>query len=104
MSGDLTALVGLAAGIGLGHTLLGPDHYLPFVMMSWARKWSTTKTAMITFLCGLGHIASSVVLGLVGVSMGVALNKLKFAESFRGNMAAWLLIAFGLAYLIWGLR
>jgi sulfite exporter TauE/SafE len=36
--------------------------------------------------------------------MGVALNKLKLAESFRGNMAAWLLIAFGMAYLIWGLR
>lgn len=104
MTGDLAALVGLAAGIGFGHTLLGPDHYLPFVMMSWARKWSAIKTTVVTFLCGLGHIASSVVLGLLGVSLGIALNKLTFAESFRGNIAAWLLIAFGLAYLIWGMR
>jgi sulfite exporter TauE/SafE len=104
MSGELSALVITAASIGFLHTVLGPDHYLPFIMMSWARKWSRTKTIVITFLCGLGHIASSIILGMIGVSMGLAVKKLELIESSRGNIAAWLLIAFGLAYLVWGLR
>lgn len=104
MTAELNALIITAASIGFFHTILGPDHYLPFVMMSWARKWSGVKTTLITVLCGLGHIGSSVVLGLIGVSVGIAVNKLEFVESFRGNLAAWLLIAFGLVYFVWGLR
>ncbi|OHB63826.1 MAG: hypothetical protein A2Y77_01285 [Planctomycetes bacterium RBG_13_62_9] len=104
MTQELRALVIAAASIGFFHTLLGPDHYLPFIMMAWARKWSAGKTALITLLCALGHIGSSVVLGLVGVSLGLAVKGLEGAESVRGSMAAWLLIAFGFAYLIWGLR
>ncbi len=104
MTAEMNALVIAAASIGFFHTLFGPDHYLPFIMISWARKWSTFKTTLITFLCGLGHIGSSVVLGLIGVALGMAVKKLEIIESFRGNIAAWLLIAFGLAYLAWGLR
>ena len=101
---DLGALLLLAAWLGFLHTLLGPDHYLPFIMMSWAGKWSGVKTAVITVLCGFGHIASSVVLGMAGVLLGVVVSKLEFVESFRGNIAAWLLIGFGLVYMVWGLR
>ena len=104
MTAELNALIITAASIGFFHTILGPDHYLPFVMMSWARKWSGLKTALITVLCGLGHIGSSIVLGLIGVSVGIAVNKMEFVEGFRGNLAAWLLIVFGLVYLVWGLR
>jgi nickel/cobalt exporter len=104
MTAELGALIITAASIGFFHTILGPDHYLPFIMMSWARKWSAAKTTLITLLCGLGHIFSSVVLGLIGVSLGLAVKKLEIVESFRGNLAAWLLIAFGLVYWVWGLR
>jgi len=104
MTQELRALVIAAATIGFLHTLMGPDHYLPFIMMSWARKWSAAKTAVITLLCALGHIGSSVVLGLVGVSLGWAVESLTGAESLRGRIAAWLFIAFGLIYLIWGIR
>jgi len=104
MSKELGVLIATAASLGFFHTLLGPDHYLPFIMMSWARKWSGLKTAFITFLCGLGHIASSIVLGFLGILLGWAVKGLEGFESFRGNIAAWLLIAFGFAYMIWGLR
>jgi sulfite exporter TauE/SafE len=104
MASELNALVVAAASIGFFHTILGPDHYLPFIMMSWARGWSGYKTGLITFLCGLGHIGGSVVLGLIGVSLGLAVGRLEFVESFRGNLVAWLLIAFGLVYFVWGLR
>jgi nickel/cobalt exporter len=98
------ALMITAASVGFIHTLLGPDHYLPFVMISWARKWSGFRTMIITFLCGIGHVGSSVVIGLVGVALGIAVGKLEFLESVRGSVAAWLFIGFGLAYLVWGLR
>jgi ABC-type nickel/cobalt efflux system permease component RcnA len=101
---ELKALAIAAASIGFFHTLLGPDHYLPFIMLSWARRWSALKTAVITLICALGHIAGSVVLGLLGVSLGWAVRGLEAGEAARGTLAAWLLIAFGLAYLIWGVR
>ena len=104
MTAELNVLIITAASVAFFHTILGPDHYLPFVMMAWARKWSTLKTTLITLLCGLGHIGSSVLLGLIGVAMGLAVRKLEILESFRGNLAAWLLIAFGLVYFVWGLR
>ena len=104
ITAELNALIITAASIAFFHTILGPDHYLPFITISWARKWSAVKTTLITFLCGLGHIGSSVVLGLIGVSLGLAVKKLEIVESVRGNLAAWLLIAFGLVYFVWGLR
>lgn len=104
MTEELKTLLIAAGSIGFFHTLLGPDHYVPFIMMSWARRWSAAKTALITVVCALGHIGGSVVLGLVGVSFGLAVRGLEGAESVRGDIAAWLLIAFGLAYLIWGIR
>lgn len=101
---EVGPIVITAAAVGFFHTLLGPDHYIPFVMLSWARKWSSVKTAAVTLLCALGHIGSSVVLGLIAVSLGLAFTSLEKTESIRGEIAAWLLIAFGLAYTIWGIR
>ncbi|MBD3296392.1 MAG: hypothetical protein GF392_03405, partial [Candidatus Omnitrophica bacterium] len=98
MSKEILILCATAASIGFVHTIFGPDHYLPFIVMSKARNWSMPKTAVITFLCGLGHILSSVVLGFVGLALGIAVMKLEALEAFRGNLAAWALIGFGAAY------
>lgn len=104
MTPELTMLTLSAAAIGFLHTLLGPDHYLPFVAMAKARGWSLRKTLRITLLCGIGHLAGSVGLGLVGIAVGIHLASLTWLEGVRANLAAWLLVAFGLAYLTWGLR
>jgi nickel/cobalt exporter len=97
-------LAGTAVTLGFIHTLVGPDHYLPFIVMGEARQWTIRKTMFITLLCGLGHVLSSVVLGFVGIFAGLSLSKLQLFESFRGNIAAWLLIAFGLVYMLISLR
>jgi sulfite exporter TauE/SafE len=104
MSNEVIILAGTAATIGLIHTILGPDHYLPFIVLSKARQWSMLKTSVITFLCGLGHVLSSIILGFVGVLLGIALFKLEAIESFRGEIAVWLLLAFGFTYFIWGIH
>jgi sulfite exporter TauE/SafE len=104
VSYDIYLLAATAASLGFIHTITGPDHYLPFIVMAKARNWSMAKTAWITFLCGLGHIGSSVILGLIGVALGIAVSSLEGLESFRGNIAGWALIAFGLVYLVWGIR
>ncbi len=104
MTKEIMVLSATAASMGFFHTLFGPDHYLPFIVMSKARKWSLFKTAVITILCGFGHILSSVVLGIVGVIFGVAVMKLEALEAFRGNLAAWALISFGFVYFVWGIH
>lgn len=104
MTPELAVLTASAAVIAFVHTLLGPDHYLPFVAIARARGWSLGRTLRITLICGVGHLAGSVILGLAGIALGIHLASLEWLEGVRGNLAAWLLIAFGLAYLAWGLR
>lgn len=101
---EMLVLLASAASLGLIHTVLGPDHYVPFVMMGKAGNWSLRKTCLITVFCGIGHVAGSVLLGIAGIGLGVALHKLELIESFRGSFAAWLFIALGLAYFAWGLK
>lgn len=99
---ELILLSLTAASLGFIHTALGPDHYLPFIVLSKARNWSVSKTMLITFISGVGHVGGSVVIGLVGIALGISLNKLTFIESFRGDIVALLLILFGLVYTVYG--
>ena len=75
MSPELNILILTAVSIGFIHTLIGPDHYLPFIMMSKARGWSIGKTIWITLACGIGHVFSSVVIGVLGIGLGLAVGK-----------------------------
>lgn len=101
---SLYALAITAVFIGTVHTILGPDHYLPFIALSHARRWSTARTVTWTLVCGVAHVASSALLGLAGVALGLALGGLQAVEAMRGEIAAWLMFGFGVAYGLWGLR
>ena len=103
MSHETPLLLATAVSIGTIHTLLGPDHYIPFVAMGRAARWSLRKTLLVTALCGVGHVGSSVVLGVVGIALGIVVFRLEQFEAVRGDLAAWLLIGVGLAYTTWGL-
>lgn len=93
-----------AASVALLHTVLGPDHYLPFIAMGRAGRWSLRKTVWVTVACGVGHVLGSVVIGFAGITLGVSLLSVEGFESFRGEIAGWLLLGFGLVYFVWGLR
>lgn len=93
-----------AASIAFVHTILGPDHYIVFTAMGKARGWSLAKTLRVTFLCGAGHVLSSIIIGGVGIILGAQLVSLTAIEGMRGSLAGWALLAFGLMYLAWGLK
>lgn len=106
MPSEIGALSVAALSLGFLHTLCGPDHYLPFVAMSRIGGWSLARTIMITVLCGIGHVGSSVVLGTAGIAFGIVvlnLDTIETIEAQRGDLAGWMLLAFGLAYFCWGL-
>lgn len=100
-SGLLAALAAAAVAVGGLHTL-APDHWVPFAALSRARAWSFRQTLSVTLLCGFGHVTVSAVLGLAGLLFG-----LRMVEAFGRRMeslAGLLLVAFGIAYSLWGLR
>ena len=97
--GTVSVLLGTAAAVAAFHTLIGLDHSIPFVVLGRARGWSLRRTLGVTGACGVAHVASSVLIGSVGVALGVALDRLSWLESARGQIAAGLMIGFGLATL-----
>jgi sulfite exporter TauE/SafE len=100
---EMMLLVMSAASLGVIHTLLGPDHYLPFIVLGKARNWSRPRTLWITFISGVGHVTGSVILGLIGIGMGISLSKLEAIEASRGSLVGWMLIAFGMLYSAYGI-
>lgn len=103
MTQEIIGFAITAASIGFIHTVVGPDHYLPFIVLSKARKWSTLRTMWITALCGLGHVSSSIIIGIIGVSTGILVSEIEIVEDYRGSLAAWLFIIFGFIYFAWGI-
>ncbi len=93
-----------AAGIAILHTALGPDHYLPFAALGTARRWSLARTLTITAVCGLGHVTASLILAAVALGAGSVAMRLTGITEIRGDIAAWLMVAFGVAYAIYGLK
>ena len=90
METEFSILIVSAISIGFVHTILGPDHYLPFILLSKARNWTAAKTAIITTICGVGHVLGSILLGIVGISFGWGLDNLNLIESHRGIFAHFL--------------
>lgn len=103
MPQETLVLLWTAVTAGAVHTALGPDHYLPFISLASARNWSRLKTIFITLLCGAGHVLSSILIAFIGLGLGKTVLSLEAFESFRGDIAAWLLIIFGFSYMVYGL-
>ncbi len=97
----LAALALTAASVGALHAV-APDHWVPYAAVARARGWSPLRTARITLLCGFGHVTASVALGVLALVAGAGL-----VGALGRRLETWaglLLIGFGLAYAVWGLR
>jgi nickel/cobalt transporter (NicO) family protein len=95
------ALIAAAIGIGSIHTL-APDHWMPFAALARAERWSARRAAAVTAGCGLGHVTTSVALGLLAVGFGREVFEV-FGRRLE-SVAGLLLVGFGVAYGIWGLH
>ena len=77
-----------------------PTHWLPFVLVGRAQKWSTSRTLGVTLLAGLGHVGLTMVLGLALVVAGLAL------QPSLGGVFHWivggLMVAVGVFYVLRG--
>ncbi len=90
-----------AIAVGFVHTAMGFDHTLPFIVLGRAQGWSLWKVLRLTLLCGLAHVVSSLVLGLLGVGLGISAQRYGVFQEIQGHLAAWSLILFGLTYAGW---
>lgn len=103
MNEQISILVVTAASLGFIHTIMGVDHYVPFVALSKSLNWTKVKTIMITTLCGIGHVLSTILIGIIGIAVGLSLSVFESIENTRGEIAGWLLVVFGLAYTFYGI-
>lgn len=101
---SILTLAFTASTVALLHALLGPDHYVPFIALGRARGWSLGRTLGITAACGSVHVLGSVVLGVLLVSLGRSASAWARWEAFTGEVVGWLLLGFGAAYAVWGVR
>ncbi|HEY5340612.1 MAG TPA: hypothetical protein VIK27_06270 [Candidatus Aquilonibacter sp.] len=62
MTGAL--LVATVGAVGVLHTLV-PDHWAPIVVLARAHRWSPARTARAAALAGIGHVTSTLALGVV---------------------------------------
>ncbi|MDB5027218.1 MAG: hypothetical protein JWO66_907 [Candidatus Eremiobacteraeota bacterium] len=85
-------LVATVAAVGVLHTLV-PDHWAPIVVVGRQPGWSVLRTARAAAIAGFGHVASTLVLGLILWAVGASLAvRYGHAVSVAAAVA---LIAFG---------
>jgi putative Mn2+ efflux pump MntP len=91
---DALLFGGLA--LSLFHALI-PSHWLPVVAISRQNRWTARQTLGVTFLIGLFHVLSTVLIGLLLALVGEWISgRLK---TFTHWIAPALLIALGIFYL-----
>lgn len=94
-----TSIAVTAFAVAFLHAAL-PTHWLPFVLVGRAQKWSTGRTLGVTLLAGIGHVGLTIALGLALVLAGMAL------QPSLGGLFHWivggLMIAVGLFYIARG--
>lgn len=104
MDGSWPALAMGAVTVGVLHTVLGPDHYLPFVAIGAARDWSRRRLVVVTVICGTAHIVASMIIALVvGGLMGLGTARVEETFGWQGSIVAWALVVLGVGYAGWGL-
>ena len=72
-AGPELLLIGAVAAVGVLHTIV-PDHWVPITLIARQRSWSTSETARASFLAGVGHVVSTLLIASVVWLAGVAVG------------------------------
>lgn len=87
--------------MSLVHAVL-PTHWLSFVLVARAQKWSRRRMLQVAMLSGLGHVLTTALVGFLAAAIGKGAQKA--VESLETPLPAMILLAFGLYYLVEGWR
>ena len=101
LSSELIVIFTGTVLLAITHTI-SPDHWFPFVMLGRANDWSLTRILLLATLAGIGHVGTSVVIGMMGVLASKELSEC-FAD-IAENATCILLMTFGFGYAIWALK
>lgn len=85
-------LVGAVATVGVLHTIV-PDHWVPIILIARQQGWTRGQTARRSFMAGIGHVLSTLVIAIVVWVAGVV-----FAQRFGhyvDTAASLALVGFG---------
>lgn len=97
------AVLGTIAAAGFSvafvHAAL-PTHWLPFVLAGRRQRWPNSRTMAVTALAGGGHVLFTIVLGLLVVWLGIAVDQ--WTGSIFPWIASGVLVAFGLYFWLHG--
>ncbi|MEQ7155058.1 hypothetical protein [Brevundimonas aurifodinae] len=93
----LLSLLGGGFAAAFLHAAL-PTHWLPFVLVGRAQRWSAARSLAAVTAAGLAHIASTVMVGSLIVAAGLALDTV--VAGLLPWLSAALLFGFGGFYLI----
>lgn len=92
----LVSLLGAGFATAFLHAAL-PTHWLPFVLVGRAQRWSLARVLGAVAAAGLAHIATTAAVGGLIVVAGLALEQ--WISGLLPHLAAVLLFLFGAFYL-----
>jgi cadmium resistance protein CadD (predicted permease) len=93
----LAPIVGAGFVVALLHAAL-PTHWLPFVLVGRAHAWSARRVLSVAALAGAGHVLFTLLLGLVLLSAGIAVQP-RMGALFSRAVGV-VILAVGLFYLL----
>lgn len=93
----LLSLLGTGFATAFLHAAL-PTHWLPFVLVGRAQRWSLPRVLGAVTVAGLAHIGATALVGGLIVIAGLALDQ--WVSGLLPHISAALLFLFGAFYLI----
>lgn len=93
----LLSLLGGGFAAAFLHAAL-PTHWVPFVLVGRAQRWSLSRNLLAVVAAGLAHIATTAAVGTLIVAAGMAMDEV--VAGFLPYLSAVLLFGFGAFYLI----
>lgn len=96
LNSDTLSIIAGSLVLSVLHALI-PNHWLPVLAISRKENWTLKQTTSVTFISGLSHASSTVIIGLIIGLLGVTLAG--NIEDFTHILAPVILISLGIFYI-----
>ena len=96
LNSDIVSIIAGSLLLSVLHALI-PNHWLPVFAISRKENWTLNQTTSVTFISGLSHALSTVLIGLIIALLGVKLSE-NIAD-FTHIAAPIILMSLGIFYI-----